>query len=227
MAFRGKEWVPPDPNQIEEFILDRLSLTELNPDVLRPILEQAIFDRRAEQTSEAEDFTDYLVDSSRLNTDKLTTVNRSYYKAMQKVVESIDDKERVNVVVPVYNSVHLVKECIQKVLDCTYWPYHLTIVDDASDKKTNAELVAFATKYPEKITLLTNRKNSVFSASVNRGIKHNEANFAYTCSLNSDVLVTPYWLSKMVAALKADPKNKIVNPVTNNTAVINVGMHAG
>src|SRR3990172_5111514 len=216
MAFRGKEWVAADPKQVEEFIKDRLLLTELNPDVLKPLLEQAIFDHRAEQTSEAEEFTDYLVDSSLLNTDKLTTVNRSYYKAMQKVVESIDDKERVNVVIPVYKSIHLVKECIQKVLDCTFWPYHMTIVDDASDKTTNAELAAFAVKYPDKITLLTNRRNKGFSASVNRGIKHNETSFAYTCLLNSDVLVTPYWLSKMVAALKADPKNKIVNPVTNN-----------
>jgi len=227
MAFRGKEWQPPDPKQVEEFIRDRFLLTELNPDVLKPILEQAIFDRRAEQPSEAEEFPADLVDSTYLNMDKLTTVNRSYYKAMQKVVESIDDKERVNIVIPVYNSIHLVKECIQKVLDCTFWPYHMTIVDDASDKTTNAELVAFAAKYPDKLTLLTNRKNRGFSATVNRGIKHNETSFSYTCLLNSDVLVTPYWLSKMVAALKADPKNKIVNPVTNNTAVINVGMHAG
>ena len=227
MAFRGREWYPADSKQVEGFIRDRLSLTELNPDVLKPILEQAIFDRRAEARDDVDELYGDAVDITRLNSEKLRAVNRNYYTAMRAMVPSVSEKEKVNIVLPVYNSIHLVKECIQKVLACTFWPYHLTIVDDASDKKTHDDLVVFANSFPDKITLLTNRKNRGFSATVNRGIKHREREYAYTCLLNSDVLVTPYWLSKMVAALKANPRNKIVNPVTNNTAVINVGMHAG
>jgi glycosyltransferase involved in cell wall biosynthesis len=49
----------------------------------------------------------------------------------------------------------------------------------------------------------------------------------YVCILNSDVLVTPKWLTKMVLAIESHHRHQIVNPVTNNTALINVPMKPG
>lgn len=220
MAFRGKEWLPPDKEQVASFIQDRLSLTELSMESLKEVLSTAQFDVI---TGEGLDL-DEIIES---NDAVVNDINRSYYTQVKKLATTVDKKELVNIVLPVYNSIHLTRECLDAVLKNTYWPYHVTIVDDASDAYTNAELAKIVAANPDKMTLLTNKKNRGFAATVNRGVRSLEATSKYTCYLNSDVLVTPYWLTKMVTALNADPRNKIVNPVTNNTAVINVGMNAG
>lgn len=221
MSFRGKEWQPPVAEEVAEFIKDRMSLTELSMDSLKQVLSHAQFETiSGGDDTESQD----LIDSS---AEDLRLVNATYYENVKKFASTMGTSETVNIVLPVYNSLHLVRECIAAVLKETHWPYHLTIVDDASDKHTNTELAKIVAQYPDKMTLLTNKKNRGFSATVNRGVKLYEAQSKYTCYLNSDVLVTPYWLTKMVMALNANPRNKIVNPVTNNTAVINVAMSGG
>lgn len=221
MAFRGKEWQPPNPADVGDFIKDRMSLTELSMDSLKEVMSYAQF-----ETLSAGDGTfPSLVSEAPAKT--LALVNEAYYKNLKNFAGTIGPTETVNIVLPVYNSLHLVKECVDSVLRETHWPYHLTIVDDASDKYVNLELERIAAKHHKKITLLTNKKNRGFSATVNRGVKSYEEHSKYTCYLNSDVIVTPYWLTKMIVALNANPRNKIVNPVTNNTAVINVNMNPG
>ncbi|KKL70806.1 hypothetical protein LCGC14_2101200, partial [marine sediment metagenome] len=75
-------------------------------------------------------------------------------------------------------------------------------------------------------TLLSwNKKNRGLAATVNRGIEHGENH--YICVLNSDVIVTKGWLKKMVLAIEADERNKIVNPCSNNTALINIPLQQG
>ena len=221
MSFRGKEWLPPKPEEIAGFIKDRMSLTELSLDSLKEVLSHAQFETLTMGDDTAQN--EALEESA----EKLRQVNATFYDNVKKFAGQAGKEEAVNIVLPVYNSLHLVRECIASVIKETHWPYHLTIVDDASDKHTNNELIKIVAKNPDKMTLLTNRKNRGFSATVNRGVKYYETQSKYTCYLNSDVIVTPYWLTKMVLALNANPRNKIVNPVTNNTAVINVNMSQG
>jgi glycosyltransferase involved in cell wall biosynthesis len=146
-----------------------------------------------------------------------------FYKGILNVVSKPNGP--VDVIVPIYNSIHIVEKCIKAVLTRTKWPYKLILVDDASDEMTKAILKEYADKYPTIISIITNTKNKGFSASVNRGIK--SGNGKYIVLLNSDVIVTPDWLPKMIFALESDSRNQIVNPVTNNTALINVPMSPG
>jgi len=130
----------------------------------------------------------------------------------------------VDIIVPVYGNLQVLKPCIEAVFRRTYWPFRLTIVDDASDSETQAWIKDISEKNPA-IQYLQNNRNRGFAATVNRGIR--ATSNGYVCVLNSDVLVTPQWLMKMLLALNADPKNMIVNPVTNNTAEINVPLQEG
>lgn len=149
--------------------------------------------------------------------------NSRFYKAVDQFLSS--DRATVDIILPVHGAIHITEKCIRAVLERTKWPYHLTIVDDASDEFTNKILQRFANTYPEKITLITNKRNRGFAATVNRGMRATDGR--YVLLLNSDVIVTPGWLTKMVLALEASPRNQIVNPVTNNTAIINVEMSQG
>jgi glycosyltransferase involved in cell wall biosynthesis len=73
--------------------------------------------------------------------------------------------------------------------------------------------------------VIFNKKNRGFAATVNRGIEAGTGN--YICVLNTDVIVTQGWMFKMIMALEADERNKIVNPCTNNTALISIPLQEG
>lgn len=220
MSFRGKQWMPPDPAQVEENIKDRLTLTELSIDTLQELLASA----NIEVSNNVMD-SEVSQELMEENAATLRLANKTYYENLRSIEKSVSKDETVNIVLPVYNSIHLTDACIRAVVEHTKWPYHLTIVDDASDKFTN-DILSQWTGIPN-ISLITNKKNRGFASTVNRGIRAGEANTKYTCLLNSDVLVTPMWLTKMIMALNSDKRNKIVNPVTNNTALINVPMNEG
>lgn len=127
----------------------------------------------------------------------------------------------VDIVVPVYNAWHITRRCLEAVYTRTMpWPSQVYVVDDASDEFTRSKLERWGI-----VHLIRNEKNRGFAASVNRGIRAGTGE--YVCLLNSDVLVTPGWLTKMILALHSDPRNAIVCPATNNTAVVEIPMSPG
>ncbi len=132
----------------------------------------------------------------------------------------------VDIIVPVYGGLHVLAPCLSSIMQRTGWPYRIIVVDDASpDYGTRGWLQAWSKEHPDHLVIF-NKKNRGFAASVNRGIEAGENE--YICVLNSDVLVTTGWLRKLVMAHETDPEhNKIVNPCTNNTAVINVPLQEG
>ncbi len=205
------KWEPPTS---EDIVRTR---KEIVGEEVRSPVDQELTQTLRDKIEEA---TRYLVSSNR---GIIPFANRNVYSSIRTIVSSAPGL--VDIILPVFNSIHIAQQCIEKVLERTVWPYRLYIVDDASDAYTKRKLAKFAERYPDKITLLTNRKNKGFAASVNSGIK--AGNGAYICLLNSDVLVTPLWLTKMVLALKAEPRNQIVCPATNNTALVDIPLAQG
>lgn len=155
--------------------------------------------------------------------DAMADANRRLYSSLKNVLGT--QPGVVDIILPIHNAIHIARKCIDRVLSRTNWPFHLYIMDDASDAFTKQILAEYAAAHPERITLITNAKNKGFAATVNRGIRAGKGE--YVCLLNSDVFVTDLWLSKMLLALQADPKNQIVCPATNNTAVVEVPLSPG
>jgi O-antigen biosynthesis protein len=156
--------------------------------------------------------------------------NRRLYPQLERV---LDKRRAVKIVVPVYNAWHIARRCLEAVRTRTSWTYELVVVDDASDDYTRRNLVQWMDQHGGvrqhgPVELLRNEKNRGFAATVNRGIRGSQFDVAtYVCLLNSDVLVTPGWLTKMVLALESDERNAIVCPATNNTAVVDIPMSQG
>jgi GT2 family glycosyltransferase/glycosyltransferase involved in cell wall biosynthesis len=145
--------------------------------------------------------------------------NQAFLSLLGKGVKPVD------IVLPVYGGLHVLIHCINSIQARTNWPYRLIIIDDCSpDGATQLWLEEWAKVNPQH-TVLFNKKNRGFAATVNRGIELGDGE--YICVLNSDVIVTPGWLYKMVLALEADERNKIVNPCTNNTALIGIPLQPG
>jgi glycosyltransferase involved in cell wall biosynthesis/GT2 family glycosyltransferase len=156
--------------------------------------------------------------------ERLTEANHQINKSLASI--SKKGIQPVDILIPVYGGLHIVKLCVESILQRTNWPYKVTFIDDASpDHKTTEYLEHIVEKHPANFTLIRNRKNKGFASTVNVGFR--ATTNPYVCILNSDVIVTDGWLTKMVMALEADERNQIVNPCTNNTALIAVPMQPG
>ena len=153
----------------------------------------------------------------------LIRANKNTAKGINAVL--VKGVRPIDIVIPVYGGLQVLIPCLQSVQARTRWPHKIIIVDDCSpDNATKHWLSKWAEANPDH-TVIFNKKNRGFAATVNRGIEAGEN--PYICVLNSDVIVTVGWITKMVIALEADERNKIVNPCTNNTALINIPLQPG
>ena len=210
---RTGRWTEPDSKTEAEFvkqITDTESQQEIKlPKEIQAQLEQAILSK---------------VD----NNKNIGHLNRISYSTLTNV---INNPGHVSVVMPIYGALNLVKKSIESVFKHTYWPFEFILVDDCSPDPAVLEyLKTLEGKQNESnkcigLKVIANKKNKGFAATCNVGMRASTGK--YICVLNSDVLVTPYWLTKMVTAIEVNKSHIIVNPVTNNTALINVPMEPG
>jgi O-antigen biosynthesis protein len=137
-------------------------------------------------------------------------------------VQTITD---CDIILPVFNSLSHVREAVTSVLECTAGVvYQLLLVDDASDRRTAACLETIAANCPQA-TLLQQPENRGFVQSCLLGYSASKAPFI--CLLNSDVVVTPGWLERLLACAHSDPRIAAVNPLTNHAANLAVPMAPG
>ena len=130
-----------------------------------------------------------------------------------------------DLVLPVHNGLTYVQDCLHSILaysqDCAY---RLYIIDDASDSHTSRFLEQQVQAHLH-LSLYRNDTNIGFLRSCNIGIARGSAR--YVVLVNSDVIVTPGWLSRLVQCAESDPRIAAVNPFTNYAANINIPLAPG
>ena len=107
--------------------------------------------------------------------------------------------DRVSIVIPVYNALDYLKKCIDSLVKFTQ-NYELIIIDNNSNEETKQYLNEL--KVTLGFKLQTNKENKGFSYACNQGIKLSGCN--YICFLNSDTVLTPNWLGKMMRGFKLE-----------------------
>lgn len=130
-----------------------------------------------------------------------------------------------DIILPVYNNLNFVKDCINEIIkntmDCKYTFY---IIDDNSDTKTAKYLKNKSQKFSQ-IILHRNKENLGFVQSCNLGIQMGTS--PYIVLINSDVIVTPGWLSRLIECAESDPTIASVNPFTNYASNIDIPIAPG
>lgn len=123
----------------------------------------------------------------------------------------------VDVVVPVYRGFDVTRRCLESVLADTERPAGRIIVID--DRSPERELSAWLDRLAAagRITLLRNRRNLGFVASVNRGMQH--AGQHDVALLNSDTTVPNGWLRRLQAQAYARDRIASVSPLSNNATI--------
>jgi glycosyltransferase involved in cell wall biosynthesis len=131
------------------------------------------------------------------------------YADPSMIKPAYEKHDKVSIVILVKDALDYVKKCIDTLLVCTE-NYELIVVDNDSSIGTKQYLKSI--QCPE-YTIVTNAENKGVSYGWNQGIKI--AKYDYVCLLNSDTLLTPDWLKKLMRGFKYAPDIGMVGPTSN------------
>lgn len=141
-------------------------------------------------------------------------MNYCYTKSSDKAGLTYFETERkktVDIIIPIYNALEDVKNCINSLYEHKTYDFNIIAIDDCSDKETQEYLEKESIKKGFK--LFRNKENLRFTKTVNRGFKESKGD--YIVLLNSDTIVTPRWIEKILACFESDQKIGIVGPLSN------------
>lgn len=131
-----------------------------------------------------------------------------------------------DVVVPVKNSVWWAAACLEELFRCTD-PRVLgkvLVVDDGSTADSWRLLEEICARHPS-VQLLKNQGRPGFGGACN--FAASQAAAPYLLFLNTDCLVTPGTVKKLVEVCEADPTIGLACPLSNNSPVLTLPLFAG
>lgn len=141
------------------------------------------------------------------------------------IAEPADDRDdMIDIVMPVYGGLNYVKDAVRSIIQHTTMPFRLIVVDDTDCDDTFTALEEIA-RWDERIVLLRNEVNLGFVKTANRGMQ--AATSKYVCLINSDIIVTEGWLSRMLRCAESDERIAAVNPMSNMCVNLSVAMAPG
>jgi len=121
---------------------------------------------------------------------------------------SISAKPLSTIIIPTLNNLALTKNCLHSIRENTKAAHRIIVVDNGSTDGTRNWL-----KSQPDILHILNVQNLGFGPAVNEGIFC--ADTPSVVILNNDTLVSPNWLTNMLAHFNADPTRGIVGPMSN------------
>ena len=114
-----------------------------------------------------------------------------------------------SIVVPIYNNLSLTKICIDSILDFTFLPHEIILIDNGSQEMISPWGEDISAKHSH-ITYIHNEQNQGFPQGCNQGIALSKGK--HIILLNNDTMVTPGWLPRMISGFKAYPQLGIIGP---------------
>ncbi len=108
----------------------------------------------------------------------------------------------------IFNCAHYLPEAIDSILTQTYTNWELILCDDASTDNTYQVAKQYADKYPDKIRLIQNEKNSKLPFSLNHCLQY--ATGEFVARMDGDDVCLPERFEKQVAYLRAHPEYQVV-----------------
>lgn len=129
-----------------------------------------------------------------------------------------DKNYQIDIIIPIYNAYEYVIQCVDSILNVkTNISFKLYLIDDYSPDKRISEYLN--TINNDKIITLRNKENLGFVKTVNVGmnITNNDV-----ILLNSDTIVTDYWLDKLVECAYSKKQIATVTPYTNSGTICSI-----
>ncbi|WP_438448214.1 glycosyltransferase family 2 protein [Gorillibacterium sp. sgz5001074] len=114
---------------------------------------------------------------------------------------------KTSIVIPTYNGLPLLSECVEAIRAHTDAPYEIIVVDNGSTDGTLEYCIR------ERLVFASFARNMGFPVACNLGLKMGGGEALLL--MNNDVLVSKGWLPNMLACLDSSQEIGIVGPYTN------------
>ena len=112
----------------------------------------------------------------------------------------------VSVIIPHWNGIEVLSECLVSLKKTTYPALEIIVVDNASTDDSSAWIKE---NHPD-IVLIQNDKNYGYAGGCNRGISHTKGSFILF--LNNDTIMEPGWIEPLVDRMMRNKKIAAVQP---------------
>ncbi len=122
------------------------------------------------------------------------------------------------VIVPVYNAVEATVQCLESLNNYLPDAAEVLLINDASTDPAIAPILR-AFQEAEGWKLQINSSNQGFVKTANIGLKQASQ---HAVLLNSDTIVTPGWLEKLIVAAEINQRIATVTPWTNNGEIVSL-----
>ncbi|MGF7118938.1 glycoside hydrolase family 99-like domain-containing protein [Methanobacterium oryzae] len=136
-------------------------------------------------------------------------------KETNSILNALNPDKKISVIITIYNAYDDTKKCIYSVLENTSIPYELILIDDCSSDERIGILLDEMEKIPH-LKVIRNSENRGYTKNINVGIENSEGDVVL---LNSDTIVTPKWLQKLVVAAYSNERIGTVTPLTNASTI--------
>lgn len=117
--------------------------------------------------------------------------------------------EGTSIVIPTYNQLGFLKQCVNSIMENTNLPYEIIVVDNDSTDGTAEYLLQQGGQVRYRV--LDNNRG--FAGAINIGMMM--AKGRTILLLNNDTLATEKWLDNLLICLNSDESIGMVGPVTN------------
>lgn len=126
------------------------------------------------------------------------SVIEGFWQGSWKVFFSIINNPSVEIIIPIKDNVVYLKKCISSIIKkSTYTNYHITIVNNNSEKSETLKYLKKISQDP-KVKVVAYNKKFNYSRVNNIGVKASSSD--YLLFLNSDTeVITPGWIEEMLS----------------------------
>ena len=132
-----------------------------------------------------------------------------------------DIKSSVSIVIPHWNNVDVLSECLESISNTDFENLETIVVDNAS---TDNSVASVRSNYPN-VKLIENDKNYGYAGGCNLGAE--AASGDYLIFLNNDTVQEKDWISNLIKTINSDDKIAAVQPKILNYYNRNVFDYAG
>lgn len=115
---------------------------------------------------------------------------------------------KISVIVPVYNVEKYLARCLDSLISQTASSFEIICVNDCSPDNSSAVLDQYASKYPDLITVITNKENLGLGLTRNEGLRI--ARGEYVTFVDSDDYVRSDYLETYLRQLEKNPVDIMV-----------------
>jgi O-antigen biosynthesis protein len=115
-----------------------------------------------------------------------------------------------DIIIPVHNQYAFTRSLLEGIYRYADVPFHLYVIDNASTDET-ADLDKI---YTRDITIIRNRENRDWGASVNQGIQLGRNPFVIM--MNNEVTISQGWPGNLISFLDTHPRIGAVGPLGSN-----------